>query len=60
MPWHGAKIYGEVCGYGATCDAYHITAPSPDAEGARSMTLAMEEVAMNPVKPCTSTLTAPR
>lgn len=45
----GAKIYGEVCGYGATCDAYHITAPSPDAEGgARSMTLAMEEAGYEP------------
>lgn len=29
----GAKIYGEVCGYGSTCDAYHITAPHPDARG---------------------------
>lgn len=40
----GAKIYGEVCGYGSTCDAYHITSPAPDAAGgARAMMQAMEE-----------------
>ena len=40
----GAKIYGEVCGYGSTCDAYHITAPLPDAAGgARAMKQALEE-----------------
>lgn len=40
----GAKIYGEVCGYGSTCDAYHMTSPVPDAAGgARAMIQAMEE-----------------
>ena len=40
----GAKIYGEVCGYGSTCDAYHITAPRPDADGgARAMLQALKE-----------------
>ncbi len=40
----GAKIYGEVCGYGSTCDAYHITAPRSDAEGgAKAMIEALRE-----------------
>lgn len=40
----GAHIYGEVCGYGSTCDAYHITAPHPEARGgAQAMMDAMRE-----------------
>lgn len=40
----GAHIYAEVCGYGSTCDAYHITAPRPDAQGgARAMADALRE-----------------
>ncbi len=39
-----AKIYAELVGYGATGDAYHMTAPSPDGDGAaRAMKLAMKE-----------------
>ncbi|NLP33642.1 MAG: beta-ketoacyl-ACP synthase II [Clostridiales bacterium] len=45
----GAKIYGEVVGYGATSDAYHITSPAPDGEGAaRAMISAMEEAGITP------------
>ena len=37
-----AKIYAEVTGYGATCDAYHMTSPAPNGEGgARAMKLAI-------------------
>lgn len=40
----GARIYGEVCGYGSTCDAFHITAPRTDADGgARAMEQALSE-----------------
>ena len=39
-----APIYGEVCGYGSTCDAYHMTAPHPRAEGAtQAMKQALDE-----------------
>ncbi|MBP7101727.1 MAG: beta-ketoacyl-ACP synthase II [Bacteroidales bacterium] len=39
-----ANIYAEVCGYGNTCDAYHYTAPRPDATtAARAMKLALDE-----------------
>ncbi len=45
----GAKIYGEVCGYGATCDAFHITAPRPDGTaGAAAIRMAMEEAGYQP------------
>jgi 3-oxoacyl-[acyl-carrier-protein] synthase II len=47
----GAKIYGEIVGYGATSDAYHITSPAPDGEGAaRAMKLALEEAQIIPSK----------
>lgn len=40
----GAKIFGEIVGYGTTCDAYHMTAPKPDGSGAgKAIALALEE-----------------
>ena len=44
-----AKIYGEIIGYGATSDAYHVTSPSPDGEGAaRAMTRALKDAGIKP------------
>lgn len=45
----GAKILAEVAGYGATCDAFHITSPCEDGEGAaRAMELAIKEAGITP------------
>ena len=45
----GAKIYTEIAGFGATCDAYHMTIPAPDkVQISRAISLALQDAGVNP------------
>ncbi|MDJ0687675.1 MAG: beta-ketoacyl-ACP synthase II [Xenococcaceae cyanobacterium MO_188.B32] len=45
----GARIYGEIVGYGMTCDAYHMTSPVPDGQGAtKAIELALKDAQLSP------------
>ena len=45
----GARIHAELAGYGASCDAYHLTAPAPDGSGGtRAIRLAIEDADLEP------------
>lgn len=45
----GAKIYGEIAGYGATSDAYHITSPDPEGTGAaKAIRMALDDAGIKP------------